>query len=141
MRTEGGLTMSRRPHEPTEDTMRQAEMLAQYGTPHEGIAVIIGIDDKTLRKYYREQLARGKAVAIHKMGKSLFDQGMSGNTAAAIFFLKTQGGPTWRERTSITASVANLPVDLSNLSDEDLDMVEQIFSKSVTRANDDDPDV
>lgn len=132
--------MSRRPHEPTEDTMRQAEMLAQYGTPHEGIAAIIGIDDKTLRKYYADVLARGKAVAIHKMGKSLFDQGMSGNTAAAIFWLKTQGGPTWRERTAVEATVvAHTPVDLSKLSDEDLDLIHHKLA-SATLSTDDDPD-
>lgn len=130
--------MSRQPHEPTEETRRLAETLAQYGTPHEGIAAIIGIDDKTLRKYYHEHLARGKAVAIHKMGKSLFDQGMSGNTAAAIFFLKTQGGPTWRERTVVEATVAHTPVDLTNLSDEDLDLIHSKLAGALAGVEDGD---
>lgn len=38
---------------------------------------------------------RGKAKAISRMGQSLIMQAEDGNTAAAIFYLKTQAG--WRE--------------------------------------------
>ncbi len=54
------------------------------------------IDHKTLRKYYQRELDRGKAVASSRVGKSLFEQAVSGNTAAAIFWAKVQMG--WREK-------------------------------------------
>ena len=38
---------------------------------------------------------RGKAKAIASIGNNLISQASSGNTAAAIFYLKTQAG--WRE--------------------------------------------
>ena len=48
-------------HVPTENDKKQVEISAGLGLPHEQIGALIGIDDKTLRKHYRQQLDIGKA--------------------------------------------------------------------------------
>ena len=51
------------PHEPSAETRKLVESSSGLGLPHESIAVLVGIDDKTLRKYYRHELDMGKAKA------------------------------------------------------------------------------
>ena len=48
--------MGRPSHEPTPVSRRNVEALAGYGVPEVDIAGVIGIDPKTLRKHYREEL-------------------------------------------------------------------------------------
>ena len=83
------------PHEPTEATKAEVRALASMGIPHDQIATYIGIDKKTLYKYYREILDKAKIQANMKMAQCLFQQAQNGSTAAAIFWLKIQAG--WRE--------------------------------------------
>ena len=49
------------PHEPTAESRKLVESTSGLGLPHEQIAILVGIDDKTLRKYYRAELDAGKA--------------------------------------------------------------------------------
>lgn len=46
-----------------------------------------------------ERLKKGKARAIGKVAQGLIQQALDGNMAAAMFYLKTQGG--WREKQDI----------------------------------------
>lgn len=66
------------------------------GVNHDDISRLIGVSKKTLYKYYDAELKLGKAKANAKVAQSLFSQAMSGNTAAAIFWMKAQAG--WREK-------------------------------------------
>jgi len=65
------------------------------------LADYMGISETTLREIEGRQsdvsdaYKRGKSKAISRMGQSLIMQAEDGNTAAAIFYLKTQAG--WRE--------------------------------------------
>jgi hypothetical protein len=59
---------------------------------------VVGIDAKTLRKHYREELDTGQIKATAKVAESLFRKATtdgSQSVTAAIFWLKTRGG--WRE--------------------------------------------
>jgi hypothetical protein len=87
--------MSRNPHEPTPETRQLVQLHATVGTPQPVIADIIGIDAKTLRKYYRDELDQSLAKANATIGGALFNKAKSGDTAAMIFWMKTQAG--WRE--------------------------------------------
>lgn len=89
-------------HQPTEDQRRQVETASGMGLPHEQIASIIGIDDKTLRKHYRDELDKGKANANLKVSQCLFDKATSGDTTAAIWWTKAQMG--WSERQKLEHS-------------------------------------
>ena len=61
------IKMPQEPHQPTETTKAQVESAAGLGLPHEQIGALIGISDKTLRKYYANELAIGKAKASAKI--------------------------------------------------------------------------
>lgn len=87
--------MSRKPHEPTDHSRQLVSLHATVGTDQEQIARILGIDAKTLRKYYRDELDLASAKAIAKIGGALFNKALSGDTASMIFYLKTRAG--WRE--------------------------------------------
>ena len=90
------------PHEPTRATRELVQLHTMVGTRQEAIASIIGIDPKTLRKYYRKELDQSKAKANATIGGALFNKAKSGDTAAMIFWMKTQAG--WKETTAIDHS-------------------------------------
>ena len=77
-------------HKPTDESRRMVESTSGLGLPHEQIAILIGIDDKTLRKYYRAELDMGKAKANGQIAKTLFTKATSGDTTALIWWTKTQ---------------------------------------------------
>ena len=83
--------------EPTEDQRRTVRALSGYGVPQDGIAIHIGVDPKTLRKHFRDELDRGSVEATAKVAQSLFNMATQGNNvAAAIFWMKARAG--WREK-------------------------------------------
>lgn len=94
-----GKRQTKPPHEPTRATRELVQLHTMVGTRQETIASIIGIDPKTLRKYYREELDQSKAKANATIGGALFNKAKSGDTAAMIFWMKTQAG--WRETQNI----------------------------------------
>ena len=61
-----------------------------------------GIDVKTLRKHFREELDIAKAKAIANLGASCYKRAMAGDNASTFFYLKTQGG--WKEKSEIEHS-------------------------------------
>jgi hypothetical protein len=87
----------RKPFEPTDHERKQVEAMSGYGVPIEQIAVLVrdGIDTDTLRKHFAQELISGKAKANAQVGKTLFQKVMSGDTAAMIWWTKTQ--MRWKE--------------------------------------------
>ena len=77
-------------HKPTDENKRLVETSAGLGLPHEQIGALIGIDDKTLRKHYRQELDVGKAKASAQIAKTLFNKAQSGDTTALIWWTKAQ---------------------------------------------------
>jgi hypothetical protein len=75
-------------HKPTDETRRMVESTSGLGLPHEQIAILVGIDDKTLRKYYRTELDLGKAKANGQIAKTLFGKATGGDTTALIWWTK-----------------------------------------------------
>jgi hypothetical protein len=65
--------------------------VAAYGIPEHEISRVVGIDPKTLRKYYREELDLGETKANAQIAGFLFNATKSGNVTAQIFWLKTRG--------------------------------------------------
>lgn len=92
-------------HNPTDKTRAEVAALASYGVPHDEIGKYIGIDKKTLYKYYREELDNAHTKANASVGRFLY-QAASGQSLekganhsdcvrAAMFWAKTRMG--WRE--------------------------------------------
>jgi hypothetical protein len=89
----------RKPHEPTDALRQTVQLHTTVGTTQETIAQIIGIDAKTLRLHYREELDVSRAKANATIGGALFNKAKGGDTAAMIFWMKTQAG--WREKSDL----------------------------------------
>ncbi len=90
--------MGRPAHLPGPTERRQVEAMAGYGIPEADIARVLGIDPKTLRKHYRDELDTGHILANAKVAESLFRKATGDHrqaVTAAIFWLKTRAG--WKE--------------------------------------------
>lgn len=83
-----------------DDELAQVEALAAVLTS-EQIADYFGIGRTTFYEIMdrqpsvSERYKKGRSKAIGGVGKGLLQKAMSGDTASAIFYLKTQAG--WRE--------------------------------------------
>lgn len=82
--------------------LAQVESLAGRGLNEGQVADALGICQDTLRrrkkKYsaFSEALKRGQAKGVAKIANALFEQGMNGQTAAAIFYMKNRAG--WKDK-------------------------------------------
>jgi len=110
------------PHAPTDAQRQLVQLHATVGTTQDVIADILGIDKKTLRKHYRAELDQAKSKANATIGGALFNKAKGGDTAAMIFWMKTQAG--WREKHDVNHvsedGSMSPKADLSGLSDEAL---------------------
>jgi hypothetical protein len=110
--------MGRPAHKPDPASRRQVEALAGYGAPEIDIAGVVGIDPKSLRKHYREELDNGHVKANAKVAENLYRKATGdGREAviAAIFWLKTRAG--WKE-TVVNEHTIGRSADM--LSDDEL---------------------
>jgi len=115
--------MSRAPHEPTDKIRAEVTALKSYGIPVKEIAAYIGIDDKTMSKYYRKELDVASISANARVGKFLFDaaSGRAMETKGAsysdclrgsMFWAKTRMG--WREndREEVVTEAADRVIEI-----------------------------
>lgn len=97
--------MPNKSHEPNKATRDTVSLHALVGTPQEVIAGVLGIDAKTLRKYYREELDHALAKANATIGGTLFNKAKNGDTTAMMFWLKTRAGFSERHDINVTERV------------------------------------
>ena len=126
------VDMGRPAHEPSPTSRRQVEALAAYGIPEIDIAGVIGIDPKTLRKHYRQELDYGHVRANAKVAENLYRKAIGDGreaVTAAIFWLKTRAG--WRE------PPRDYQVDVHNfddMSDRELQLMITKLRADITEA-------
>ena len=102
--------------EATPEQRRTVKTMAGFGVPQEDIAIFLGIDAKTLRKHFRDELDRGVTEANAKVAQSLFQMATQGkNVAAAIFWMKARAG--WREKIEVKPVMD----EVSQMSDAELE--------------------
>lgn len=91
-------------HKPTAEDRKQVEMLSGLGIPQDQICLLIqgGIDPKTLRKHYSDELVAGVAKANSQVSKSLFQKAVAGDTSAQIWWTKTRMG--WKDTSKVELS-------------------------------------
>ncbi len=90
--------MARPRYEPTDKDRATVKALAAYGVLQSEISKVIGVDDKTLRKHFRDELDTGSTRANAKVAESLFKRATGdgpSSVTAAIFWLKARAG--WSE--------------------------------------------
>ena len=122
-----------RPHAPTQAQRAEVKALSSVGIPQDQIASYVGIDTKTLRKHYREELDKGMIQANASVAKALFKQATELNsTPAAIFWLKIRAG--WQEKQAIDVTTKgesiNKGIDPAKLTDEQLRNLDTILSQA-----------
>ena len=96
--------MMTKKHEPTAETRTKVNVLASVGTPQDQIALVIGISKNTLIKHYRKELDTAMTMANAQVAQSLYQQAKSGNTSAAIFWLKCRAGWVDRQAVDVTTN-------------------------------------
>ena len=79
-------------HVPTDSTRKTVQIHTMVGTTQEDVSRILGIDAKTLRRHYREELDLSTAKANASVGGALYNKAIGGDTTAMIFWLKTKAG-------------------------------------------------
>jgi len=77
---------------PTDEEREMVEKLSGFGLQQESIAAMVrdGIHVDTLRTHFKRELELGRAKANGKIGKTLFDKAMAGDTGSLIWWTKTQ---------------------------------------------------
>jgi hypothetical protein len=82
----------RPPFHPTDEDRTKIARMCRLGIPQTQIAIVFGIDPKTLRKHLRQEL--NEAVRANpKVAATLYKMATSGrNTAATIFWAQTRCG-------------------------------------------------
>jgi hypothetical protein len=94
--------------------------MAAYGIPEQDISRVIGVDPKTLRKHYREELDLGQTNANAQVAGYLFSNARNGNVTAQIFWLKTRA--RWKEVPTEHRHAGNVGTyDPSKLTDAELE--------------------
>jgi hypothetical protein len=138
--------MGRPAFAPSAEQRKQVETMAGYGIPEEDIALVLGIDPKTLRKHFRLELDTGHVKANTRVAESLYLQAVGAPAqydaegrlvrseqarilGAGIWWEKTRGGRSeWaplkpkplgkKEAAQLAAETAARGTDWSDLLDE-----------------------
>ena len=87
--------MPRIAHKPTARDRQQVESMSAYGLKQEVIANVIGVSDRTLRKYYRKELDYGDGMAQAKIGEALYEKAKRANEFRIVGL---DSPPRWRRR-------------------------------------------
>jgi len=87
------------PHKPTDKSRQMVQVLKANGNPHKVIAMVIGVDEKTLMKHYRHELDNGFEQVKSMVGAALVKASLGGNIGAIRYWLACRGGPEWKHRT------------------------------------------
>lgn len=122
---------------PTEAQRTEVKTLAAVGFPLHFIAEFIGLGSvNTLKTYFPEELkakTRLLAASVAVLGRALANEKNDpvGARSAAYFLLKTQGKHLgWSERLEVTGKDGRDLIDLTRLSDQELDAFEDLIRKA-----------
>jgi hypothetical protein len=81
----------RPPFEPTDKQREHVETLTGLMVPQETVARIIGIDKKTLRKYFRAELDNGAENTVANLKSVIYAAADKGSLRAASYLLDRMG--------------------------------------------------
>ena len=91
--------------EPTDQQRHLVVMMSANGVKQSEQARALNCGEKTLAKYFKEELAFGKMKATAHVSGALYKNALEGNVQAQIFWLKAQAG--WREADRLEITGAN----------------------------------
>lgn len=82
----------------SEAEREQARGLSGYGLPQRMIALVMAVDEKTLRRHLGPELAAGTALATAKVAQTLYNKAIKGDTLSMFFWLKCRAPEQWNDR-------------------------------------------
>lgn len=102
----------RKPWKPTPEEIAKVRLYSGLGSTQEHIAAMLGkcVDTLTRNELAAAALKEGKAETVAKVAGSLVRKALAGDTASAIFYLKTQGH--WRE-TSVVEHAGGIKINIT----------------------------
>lgn len=139
----------RKPYVPTDKDRELVSMLVALG--HKEVEIVLfvinpekgrPISIRTLQGKFKKELATGLATANAKIGLTLFQKAMAGDTASLIFWLKTRA--RWRTTQSIelAGDAGKPPIRISGPSDIDKltpEELVQLYRQTVQATRGDQP--
>lgn len=78
--------------------------LVAAGLGNETIGLILGIDESYVRQLFEYELGTGFDLAKANLVRSLYQQGLSGSTRAALGWLRNHNRSNWRSKTELTGA-------------------------------------
>jgi len=120
-----------RVHVPTSLTRYQVSLLAGLGTQQLVIAKILGINQATLVKHYKDEMEVGRARANMAVASRLFRTACGDSDkalAAQCFWLRTRGGPAFQIADRLEVSgLGGAPIQVKGSAGEQ-DLATQFFA-------------
>ena len=107
-------------HTPKDLTRQHVKEMTAKGATQPMVAEVLGIEEKCLRRHYRDELDGGVVQADMAVAGNLFRIATSegpGAVTAAIFWLKTRAG--WREADRSTEVATDQPITIRWATEED----------------------
>ncbi len=116
------VVISYREYKPSEKDRQDILTMAAYGIPQNAIARILNIHTTTLVSHFSKELASARWLKAVEVGNALYQNAISGNVVAQIFYLKTQGGWKSADRVGVTDVPPPMPTkyDYSRLTDAEI---------------------
>ena len=108
--------------EPTNQDRLMVKLAIAGGMTQEQTAQLLGVSLASLKRHCRPELDTAALDANVKVSGALFTKAMKGDVAAIIWWEKTRRGLSDRMR--------HEHIDLTKLSDEELDFLERIRSRA-----------
>lgn len=104
------------PFKPTEEEHKLVEQMIAVGIPQASVARMIrgGIDEKTLRKHFRDELDTGAIKADARVSGMLYTNCLAGKETSIIWWEKTRQGR--KEKTEVAHSGDVLTAILESLT-------------------------
>ena len=89
-------------HQKNQTTQNEVYKLSVVGTRYEDIALVLGISNDSLKKYYKDELQKGRIEANAAVAGTLYEKAKQGDTPSMIFWLKTRGQWSEKNTTELT---------------------------------------
>ena len=115
----------RKPFVATDAERKQVEALAGVGLPHDQIGALLrdGVCVDVVRDNFAHELKACKAKASAKIGQTLFNRAIGGETAALIWWTKSQMG--WKEKRDIDITSSDGTMTPNRVAGDVLDKLNQ----------------
>lgn len=118
-------------HQPTSKNRNRVRNLSAVGYTNQAIADCLGINILTLKKYYDKELKFATMIMLSAARGALAKAIKKKEPWAVKFTLDRKGRDLgWSQRMEHTGKDGTPLMDLSKLSDEDLNALEQLHAKA-----------